>query len=155
MRENHRPITAQPCMNRLTVTFPSCTLIENPHAHVKVFQMRVASPPLAIQCDPVAFFQPPLSHLVLTDHLLIDNHCPGRRFRPWIPIQSDRIPIGNSRILFIPIGSGRNESSSLSESDRNFGLLPMVGSTRNFRSDSDNEDSDSFRPDPIGIKRIR
>ena len=64
--------------------------------------------------------------------------------------------IGYYRILFIPIGSGQNESeSSLSESDRNFGLLPMVGSTRKFRSDSDNEDSDSFRPDPIGMKRIR
>ena len=34
-------------------------------------------------------------------------------------------------------------------------LAPMVGSTREFRSDSDNEDSDSFRPDPIGMKRIR
>ena len=52
----------------------------------------------------------------------------------------------------MPIGSGRNESeSSLSESDRNFRVLPMIGSKQTFRSDSDNEDSDSFRPDPIGF----
>ena len=52
--------------------------------------------------------------------------------------------IGYYRILFIPIGSGRNESeSSLSESDRNSRVLPTIGSKPKFRSDSDNEDSDS------------